>query len=105
MSLVGSTWQHFDHAADMGIAATGETPAEVFEQVACGMMAIVTDATVQGRVCVEIECAAPDLEMLLIDWLNALIFEVATRGLLFGSFSVGIEATEDLIEDLAEALR
>jgi len=93
--MVRATWEHFDHAADMGIAATGETLTEAFEQIARGMMAIVTDASVQERVCVEIECAAPDREMLLIDWLNALIFEMATRGLLFGSFSVSIEASGD----------
>ena len=39
-------WQHFDHAADMGISASGATLPEVFTQVALGMMAIVTDQAV-----------------------------------------------------------
>lgn len=38
-----------------------------------------------------IECAAPDHELLLVDWLNALIYEMATRHLLFARFEVDIE--------------
>jgi len=40
---------------------------------------------------VEITVAADDPEDLLFDWLNALIFEMATRGMLFGRFDVAIE--------------
>jgi len=79
----------------MGIVATGATAAEVFEQVALGMMAIVTDVPAQPRECVAVGCAAPDHELLLVDWLNALIFEMATRRLLFGAFSVRIASCAD----------
>jgi tRNA nucleotidyltransferase (CCA-adding enzyme) len=95
MTSVDETWQHFDHAADMGIAAAAASIAGIFEQIAMGMMAIVTDAPVQSRECVDIDCAAPDREMLLVDWLNTLIFEMATRRLLFGSFSVRVEERAD----------
>ena len=36
-------------------------------------------------------CESPDVEMLLIEWLNALVFEMATRDMLFGRFEVRIE--------------
>lgn len=85
------SWQHFDHDADMGIAGTGATPAAAFEQVALGMTAIVTEVPVAATEEVSIECQAPDLELLLVDWLNALIFEMATRRMLFASFSVRID--------------
>ena len=84
-------WQHFDHDADMGVVGTGRTCAEAFEQVALGMTAIVTDTRVAGETAVNVCCEAPDLELLLVDWLNALIYEMATRQLLFGAFSVVIE--------------
>jgi tRNA nucleotidyltransferase (CCA-adding enzyme) len=37
---------------------------------------------------VEISCEAPDDELLLVDWLNALVFEMATRRMLFARFEV-----------------
>lgn len=84
-------WRHFDHVADMGIIGTGATAAEAFEQVAMGMTAIVTSAPVRPDTRVAVTCEAPDLELLLVDWLNALIYEMAVRHLLFGRFAVAIE--------------
>jgi SHS2 domain-containing protein len=40
---------------------------------------------------VSLACAAPDCETLFVDWLNALIFEMATRSMLFGLFRVAID--------------
>ena len=38
-------------------------------------------------------CEAPDLELLFVEWLNAIIYEMAVRGMLFGRFAVRIEGT------------
>jgi SHS2 domain-containing protein len=84
-------WQHLDHDADMGILGTGATPAEAFEQVALGMTAIVTDQPIGRDLHVGIHCEAPDLELLLVDWLNGLVYEMATRRALFGTFTVRID--------------
>jgi tRNA nucleotidyltransferase (CCA-adding enzyme) len=40
---------------------------------------------------VDIRCEAPDNELLLVDWLNALILEMATRHMLFGRFDVALD--------------
>ncbi len=40
---------------------------------------------------VAIECEAEDDEVLLVDWLNTLVFEMATRLMLFSQFTVHIE--------------
>jgi tRNA nucleotidyltransferase (CCA-adding enzyme) len=42
---------------------------------------------------VDIQCEAPGLEALLYDWVNALIYEMATRRMLFGRYSVSIVGT------------
>ncbi len=39
----------------------------------------------------QIECEAPTRERLLLDWLNALVREMAARSLIFGRFLVHIE--------------
>lgn len=85
-------WEHFAHGADIGVRGFGATPAQAFEQAALAMTAVITDpAGVQARNAVEVSCEAPDLELLLVDWLNALIYEMATRKWLFGRFAVRLE--------------
>lgn len=85
-------WEHFMHVADVGVRGFGPTMAQAFEQAAVAMMAVVTDPeTVRPVQAVEITCIAPDPEILLVDWLNALVFEMATRGMLFSHFDVLIE--------------
>ena len=82
-------WEHFAHEADMGVRGIGSTCAEAFEQAALALSAIVTDLTaIHPAQKVEIACAAPDAELLLVDWLNAIIFEMATRHMLFGRCEV-----------------
>ncbi|HEY5646399.1 MAG TPA: archease [Pseudomonadales bacterium] len=85
------SWAHFDHAADMGIRAVGETLADVLVQTALGMTAVVTDQPVRAERAIDIRCQAPDAELLLVDWLNAIIFEMATRRMLFGRFDVRVQ--------------
>lgn len=87
-------WEHFPHVADVGVRGFGPTPARAFEQAALAMTAVVTDpAAVRPLEKVEIACAAADLDMLLAEWLNTLIYEMATRKMLFSRFEATIEGT------------
>ncbi len=83
-------WEHFPHAADIGVHGWGVTVEEAFEQAALALTAIVTHTEVHGNVCVEVACNTPDQELLFVEWLNAIIFEMATRNMLFGRYSVRI---------------
>lgn len=89
----GGKWEHFGHDADIGVRGWGATAAEAFEQAACALSAVVTHAEVAPLVSVEVECEAPDLELLLVEWLNAIIYEMAVRKMLFGRFAVRIDRT------------
>ena len=84
-------WEHFPHDADVGLRGWGATPAEAFEQAACALTAVVTQAEVNPKVAVRVTCEAPDLELLFVEWLNAIIYEMAVRNMLFGRFAVRIE--------------
>ena len=56
------------------------------------MTAVITDP--ENVACLEtvtVNCEAPDRELLLVDWLNALIYEMATRRMLFRRFKVEFE--------------
>jgi tRNA nucleotidyltransferase (CCA-adding enzyme) len=84
-------WEHFPHDADVGLGGWGTTPAEAFEQAAYALTAVVTRAEVNPKGAVRVTCQAPDLELLFVEWLNAIIYEMAVRNMLFGRFSVRIE--------------
>lgn len=85
-------WEHLLHDADVGIRGVGATPGEAFAQAALAMTAVITDPdNVRPLQSIEIECAAPDLETLFADWLNRLVFEMATRKVLFSRFDGAID--------------
>jgi tRNA nucleotidyltransferase (CCA-adding enzyme) len=85
-------WEHFPHDADIGIRGCGRSRAAAFEQAALAMTAAITDpASVDAREAVDLHATAPDDELLLADWLNALVYEMATRGMVFSRFEVHID--------------
>src|SRR3974377_2470988 len=83
-------WAHFPHDADVGVRGLGATAAEAFEQAAQALTAVVTHAEVRPLAPVEVRCEAPDLELLFVEWLNAVIYEMAVRRMLFSRFAVRI---------------
>ena len=88
----GEDWELFAHDADIGVRGHGPTVATAFENAAIAMTAAMVDpAIVVGAETAKIACEAPDIELLLVDWLNALVFEMATRGMIFGAFHVRID--------------
>jgi tRNA nucleotidyltransferase (CCA-adding enzyme) len=89
------SWSHFEHGADVGVEGRGATVAAAFEQVALGLTGIITDpARVRHRDAVSLRCSAPDLELLLVEWLGALLYEMDARRMLFGRFAVHLDGTQ-----------
>ncbi len=85
-------WEHFEHVADMGVRGFGPTPAEAFSQAALAVTATICEPdSINPRTAVPFELEDDDLDYLLLDWLNALVYEMATRRMLFGRFEVAIE--------------
>ncbi len=82
-------WEHFPHGADIGVRGLGATIEQAFEQAALAMTAaIVEPASVAPRETIELVCEAPETDLLLVDWLNTLVYEMATRNMLFSRFEV-----------------
>ncbi|MEI8016295.1 MAG: archease [Nitrospira sp.] len=88
---VQGSWEHFPHQADIGVRGFGLTKEAAFESAAHALTDVITDlesvAPIQS---VPIVCEAPDDELLLVDWLNALVCEMATRKMLFSRFDVRV---------------
>lgn len=86
----GPGWEHFAHGADIGVRGYGPSLEEAFEQAALALAAAVTDVPVASKIAVTVVCEAADNELLLAEWLDAVIYEMAARRMLFGRFSVTI---------------
>ena len=83
------SWEHFPHQADMGVRGIGSTKQAAFEGAGLALTAVITDPrSVAPTQAVFIVCEAPDDELLLVDWLNGLVYEMATRKMLFSRFTV-----------------
>lgn len=82
------------HGVDIGVRGIGRSMAEAFEQTAVALAGVVTDPWLVEARQVRIECEAPDPEVLLVDWLNALIDEMAVRRMILARFRVSIEGNQ-----------
>ena len=87
-----ASWQHFHHVADIGIKGCGNSVEQAFTQAAMAMTAVITDPQfIDDKICIDVECESTNLEYLFIDWLNSLIYEMATRHMLFNKFKIKIQ--------------
>jgi SHS2 domain-containing protein len=94
-----ASWEHFPHGADIGVRGIGPTPAAAFVGIARAVTAVVVNPAVlagdqadqTGEPSVTLECEAANLDELLYDWIDALVFEMSTRRMLFGRVEVEID--------------
>jgi len=85
------SWEHFEHEADIGLRAIAPTREALFELMGEALTAIITEPkNVESVETVTVSCEAPDDALLLVDWLNALVFEMATRRMIFGQWNVAL---------------
>jgi tRNA nucleotidyltransferase (CCA-adding enzyme) len=83
----------------------GATPAQAFEQAALALAAAIAElASITPKETVEIHAEAPSLDLLLVDWLNAIVYEMAERRMIFGAFEVTISATKLIARAHGEAV-
>lgn len=103
--MAASCWEHFSHEADIGVRGAGATLEQAFEQAALALTAVITEpSAVVPKDAIRLSCEAPDAELLLVDWLNALIFEMATRNMLFSRFEVHLEGRHLFAQAWGETL-
>jgi SHS2 domain-containing protein len=91
-NVIVPCWEHFDHDADIGIRGIAPAIEQAFEQAALGMTAVITDLKlVAASKAVKICCKAPDYELLFLDWINELVYEMSANKLLFSRYQVNID--------------
>jgi tRNA nucleotidyltransferase (CCA-adding enzyme) len=86
---VAPRWEHFPHVADIGVRGIGRSKAEAFVQAAVALTAVVTDPRrVRRETRVALGAEGADDELLLLGWLDAVIYAMATRRMVFGAYEV-----------------
>lgn len=86
-------WELLPHDADVRVHGWGPTVEAAFEQAALALTAAVTNAEIAGKTARTVTCEAADTELLLVEWLNAIIYEMAVTAMLFSCFEVKIDGT------------
>lgn len=87
-------WQHYEHGADIGVRGVGPDRAAAFVQAALALTAVISPPQgVLPQTQLEFDCEAPDEELLFVDWLNRLIYEMASRNMLFSRFELELTST------------
>ena len=83
-------WEHFPHGADIGVRGSGPTLGVAFEQIALALTAVITDPAriTAGHGARHPVRGSGSRVAVSTDWLNALIYAMATRNMLFGRFEV-----------------
>lgn len=85
-------WELFTHQSDIGIRASAQSLSGALEDAAIGLTAIVTEPkSVEAKEQVDIECSGENDELLLMNWLGRIIYEMDVRKMLFSKFEVAIE--------------
>ena len=78
-----------DHTADVGLIAYGKTVAEAFANAAYGMFSIIAGlAMVRETESRRISVREVDMEGLLFEWLNNLVYLFDVEMLIFRSFDI-----------------
>lgn len=88
----------FAHPADIGIKAWGKTLEEAFAWASIALTAIVSELNlVEPKEKRILKIEADDLEFLLFDFLNEVIFLMSKEKLLFSKSEVQIEKRENFL--------
>ena len=94
-----------NHTADLGIEVYGEGLQELFSNAGFALFDIMTDISkVKETKKKVITVEGNDLEQLMVNWLNDLLYLYDVEGLLFKRFEVqevGIRSSEYLIPQSA----
>jgi SHS2 domain-containing protein len=78
-----------EHTADIGVVAAGGTLQEAFANAARGLFSIITDiSNVRESESRIVEVKAADIECLLFNWMNELVYIFDVYYMLFSRFDV-----------------
>ena len=83
------SYEYFEHDADIGVVGRGATVERAFESAAEAMFAVMAEpASLREPAEVSVSFVEDDIDLALVQWLNALLGAARERGLVFRRFSL-----------------
>ena len=87
-------YETFEHEADIGIRGFGQTAEEAFEHAAMALFSVMVNVqAIEPKEKRSVTVSASDRELLLVEWLNALLSLSDIEHMVFSKFNVMIEDT------------
>ncbi|NPA62597.1 MAG: archease [Methanococci archaeon] len=85
-------FKYFETTADLGVEAVGKSLEEAFKEGARGLYNIMVDVDkIEKKDKIEFEVSGEDLESLLYEFLNELLYYTDVRNMVFGDFDIEIK--------------
>lgn len=82
-------FEEIEHTADWAIRVRGEDLRQLFASAARGMFSLLTDLDpIVATRELELDLHAIDMETLLVDWLNELLYQAEEKGIVFKEFTI-----------------
>ena len=89
-----AAYESFAHESDIGIRGFGNTLEEAFENAATAMYSVIVGVDlVKPLERKEVTASAPDEELLLVEWLNALLSLSDVEKMVYSKFEVKFDGT------------
>lgn len=83
-------YEQIPHTADIAIRVYGKDVRELFINAAYGMFDIIADLEgMKNSTSQKINVEAPSQEELLVFWLDELLYNFYTKGIIFSEFDIG----------------
>jgi SHS2 domain-containing protein len=78
-----------EHTADIGFQASGQTLAELFQESALALQSVVLEpAQAASQVTYPIAASGDELESLLVNWLNEVLYYLDGERVVFREFQI-----------------
>ena len=89
MRIVEKPFEIIDHTADIGIVAYGADIKQVFANAALGLFSLMADPDdFREGIKRDLELSAEDVVVLLVEWLNELIYIFDVEHIFFKRFEI-----------------
>jgi SHS2 domain-containing protein len=89
LKVMNKAFEVIDHTADVGIIAYGVDIEELFSNAALALFSLITELeSIENKFHFDLEVSGEDIDILLIEWLNELIYLFDVKHILFHHFDI-----------------
>ncbi len=89
LKVMNKAFEIIDHTADVGIIAYGVDIEELFSNAALALFSLITELeSIENKFHFDLEVSGEDIDILLIEWLNELIYLFDVKHILFHHFDI-----------------